>query len=82
MANPYGLIYGAGRASLAIWRTVSVRLTTPAAHISVSTLRRCERGEPVSDYARKQIIAALEAQGATFIGGKAVEQLGGTRRAG
>ena len=53
-----------------------------AANISVSTLRRCERGEPVSDYARKQIVAALEAQGATFIGGKAVEQLGRTRRAG
>lgn len=40
-----------------------------AAEISVSTVRRCERGEKISDYASKQILAALEAQGATFIGG-------------
>ena len=47
-----------------------------AASISVSTLRRCERGEPVSDYARKQILAVLEARGATFIGAKALQQVG------
>jgi DNA-binding transcriptional regulator YiaG len=41
-----------------------------AAEISVSTLRRCERGDNVSDYARKQITAALEAQGAVFVGGR------------
>lgn len=41
-----------------------------AAAISVSTLPRLERGETVSDYARKQIMAALEAKGASFIGGR------------
>jgi DNA-binding transcriptional regulator YiaG len=35
-----------------------------AAAISVSTVRRCERGEAISEYAAKQIIAALEARGA------------------
>lgn len=44
-----------------------------AAEISVSPLRRCERGENVSDYARKQITAALEAQGAVFVGGRRAE---------
>ena len=38
------------------------------AEISVSTVRRYERGDQVSDYASKRIIAALKAHGATFIG--------------
>ena len=50
-----------------------------AAEISVSTVLRCERGERVSDYASKQILAALEARGATFISARAFEQVGGVR---
>lgn len=52
-----------------------------AASISVSTLRRFERGEPVSDYARKQIVAALEARGVTLIGTRVLEQAGSLPRA-
>lgn len=39
-----------------------------AAGISVSTVRRCERGETISDYAGKRIVAALEERGATLVG--------------
>ena len=44
-----------------------------AAEISVSTLRRCERGETINEYAAKQILVALESHDATFIGGKLKE---------
>lgn len=46
-----------------------------AAEISVSTIRRCERSEIISDYATKQIIAALEIRGAIFIGGSLQEKV-------
>lgn len=39
-----------------------------AAEISASTLRRLERGEAISDYAARRIVAALEAEGAIVLG--------------
>lgn len=44
-----------------------------AAEVSVSTVRRCERGDQISAYAGKQILAALEAKGAIFVGGRLKE---------
>lgn len=40
------------------------------AHISVSTVRRFERGDKVSDYPRRQIQEALESKGIVFVGGE------------
>ena len=41
-----------------------------AAEISLSTLRRCERGEKISAYVAGQIHSALTSHGVMIVGGK------------
>ena len=41
-----------------------------AAEISVSTVRRCERGETISAYVAGRILAVLKSHGIVFVGGK------------
>ncbi len=40
------------------------------AEVSVSTVRRMERGDKVSDYAAGKLTKALEKEGALFVGNK------------
>lgn len=44
-----------------------------AARVSVSTVRRCERGERISEYASRQILGTFKTLGAVFIAGRLQE---------
>lgn len=54
---------------------ISQKELATLAQISVSTVRRFERGEKVSDYPVRQIQEALESTGIIFVGGERLLEL-------